>query len=84
VYQFELDGIAKRAAERIKQSDGSHSSFLKITSEEVAKSGIKNTDDLKRNTKKIRGMLTAHSAAARTKRASAQRVSKRIRDRMSQ
>ena len=82
MYQFELDAIAKRAAERIQKAGNSHADFLKITREEVGKSGITNKSDLANNTKRIRQMVSEHSGVARSRCATARKVASKISERI--
>lgn len=82
VYAFELEAIVKRSAERIKNTNNSHATFLKVTSEEVVKTGIKNESDLKRITKLVRQKLSEHSGVARSRRASARKTAAMINERI--
>ena len=69
MYDFELDTMAKRAADRIAKKGGSSKVFLQVTREEARRTTVTNKRDVTEILRKLRAKLTQHSATARTTRA---------------
>ncbi len=82
MYEFEFNSLVQKAAERLKRTSGSHADFLRITQETVRGTGIKDQNDLKRITTKLRSELTTHSARARSSRAQGRKIAEGLAKRM--
>lgn len=74
MYEYEYEAIVRRAAERLKESDGSKAAFFRITSQAARGTGVRNESDLKKITTEVRRRLSEHSANARSAKAARKRI----------